>query len=39
MVLVPGMPAEVMIITDKATPWDYFTTPILNSFNRAFREN
>lgn len=37
--LYPGMPAEVMIITQTATPWDYFTTPILKSFDHAFREN
>lgn len=37
--LYPGMPAEVMIITKTATPWDYFTTPILKSFDHAFREN
>ncbi|ETO92378.1 HlyD family type I secretion periplasmic adaptor subunit [Legionella oakridgensis] len=38
-ILYPGMPAEVMIITKKATPWEYFTAPILKSFNRAFRED
>ena len=36
--LFPGMPAEVMIIVKKATPWEYFTSPISKSFNRAFRE-
>ena len=37
--LYPGMPAELMIITKTATPWDYFTTPIVKSFDHAFREN
>jgi HlyD family type I secretion membrane fusion protein len=37
--LYPGMPAEVMIITKTATPWEYFTTPIFKSFDHAFREN
>jgi len=37
--LYPGMPAEVMIITNTATPWEYFTTPIIKSFDHAFREN
>jgi len=37
--LYPGMPAEVMIITKTATPWEYFTTPVISSFNRAFRED
>lgn len=36
--LYPGMPVEVMIITAKLTPWQYFITPITQSFNRAFRE-
>ncbi len=36
--LYPGMPAQVMIITDKRTPMRYFVTPIQDSFSRAFRE-
>lgn len=36
--LYPGMPAQAMIITQKRTAWDYFTSPIKDSFNRAFRE-
>ena len=36
--LYPGMPAEVMIITSKLTPWQYFINPIKKSFGRAFRE-
>lgn len=36
--LYPGMPAQVMIISDKRTPYEYFVTPIKESFNRAFRE-
>lgn len=38
-VLYPGMPVEVMIITNQLTPWEYFTDPIHRSFNRAFRED
>jgi HlyD family type I secretion membrane fusion protein len=37
--LYPGMPAEVMIITNKTSPWVYFTKPIVKSFDRAFRED
>lgn len=36
--LYPGMPAQVMIITEKRTPLQYFIQPIKDSFNRAFRE-
>lgn len=36
--LYQGMPAQVMIITDKRTPLEYFWTPIKDSLNRAFRE-
>lgn len=36
--LYPGMPVEVMIITQKLTPWQYFIAPISRSFNHAFRE-
>lgn len=38
IILYPGMPAHVMIITDKRTPIEYFTAPIRDSFHRAFRE-
>lgn len=34
----PGMPVEVMIITNKMSPWNYFMDPIKRSFQRAFRE-
>ncbi|MGC2855867.1 HlyD family type I secretion periplasmic adaptor subunit [Novispirillum sp. DQ9] len=37
--LVPGMPAEVMIKTGESTVAVYALAPILDSFNRAFREN
>lgn len=37
--LVPGMPAEVMIKTGETTVAFYALAPILDSFNRAFREN
>lgn len=36
--LYPGMPVQVMIVTAKLTPWQYFISPIRSSFNRAFRE-
>jgi len=37
--LYPGMPAEVMIVTGKQTAFDYFLTPVTESFHRAFRED
>lgn len=37
--LVPGMPAEIMIRTGETTVALYALAPILDSFNRAFREN
>ena len=36
--LIPGMPAEVMIITGTATPVEYLLKPILVSLGRALRE-
>lgn len=36
--LVPGMPAEVMIVTGARTPIDYLLTPIVESLGRALRE-
>ncbi|OGT52206.1 MAG: hypothetical protein A3E84_02520 [Gammaproteobacteria bacterium RIFCSPHIGHO2_12_FULL_42_13] len=36
--LYPGMPVEVMIIVDNRTAWEYFVTPIKESYSRAFRE-
>ena len=36
--LHPGMPANVMIIVDRRTPFDYFITPLKESFGKAFRE-
>lgn len=37
--ITPGMPAEVLIVTGKKTPFEYFVTPIERSFERAFRES
>lgn len=37
--LVPGMPAEVMIRTGERTFFDYLVTPLVQSFNRSFRES
>lgn len=34
----PGMQAEVMLLTEARTPIEYLTKPLINSFNRAFRE-
>lgn len=36
--LVPGMPAEVMLLTGHRTPIDYLIAPITSSFARALRE-
>jgi len=36
--LTPGMPAQVMIITESRTAFDYIITPLVDSFDRAFRE-
>lgn len=36
--LYPGMPVEVMIITAKRTPLNYFFAPLTESFSRAFKE-
>ena len=33
------MQAEVMIVTGARTTLDYLSRPIVDSFNRAFREN
>ena len=38
LVLYPGMPAEVMIVTGKRTMLEYTLQPIVDSFRRAFRE-
>ncbi|CDZ28586.1 HlyD family type I secretion periplasmic adaptor subunit [Neorhizobium galegae] len=37
--LYPGMPAEVLIIHASRRAIDYITSPVLESFNRAFRED
>ncbi len=37
--LYPGMPAEVLIIHESRRAIDYITSPVLESFNRAFRED
>jgi HlyD family type I secretion membrane fusion protein len=37
--LFPGMPVEVMIITNRLTPWEYFIDPINRSFSHAFKED
>jgi HlyD family type I secretion membrane fusion protein len=37
-VLIPGMPVEVYIKTGDRTAFEYLTQPLMNFFNRAFRE-
>lgn len=37
--LVPGMPADVLIVTGERTALGYFLEPFLESLNRAFRES
>ncbi|MBD9373730.1 HlyD family type I secretion periplasmic adaptor subunit [Rhizobium sp. ARZ01] len=37
--LYPGMPAEVLIIHKSRLAIDYLTSPVVESFNRAFRED
>jgi len=38
LTLIPGMPAEAFIQTDKRTVWNYLVKPATDQFNRAFRE-
>jgi HlyD family secretion protein len=37
-ILVPGMPVEVFIKTSDRTAFEYLTQPLMNFFNRSFRE-
>ncbi len=37
--LLPGMPAEVMLLDSKQTLFSYLTSPIRDSIRRSFREN
>ncbi len=37
--LLPGMPAEVMLIDSEQTLFSYLTSPIIDSARRRFREN
>ncbi len=34
----PGIPVEVFMTTDNRTPLSFFVQPVMNYFNRAFRE-
>lgn len=36
--LIPGMPVEAYIRTDERSPIQYLTKPLMDYFNRAFRE-
>jgi len=38
LILYPGMPADVMIVTGKRSMLDYMMQPVTDSFRRAFRE-
>ena len=38
-VLIPGMPVEAFIRTDERSPLTYLIKPMMDYFNRAFREN
>jgi HlyD family secretion protein len=37
--LVPGMPVETFTQTEERTALTYFTKPLADQFERAFREN
>lgn len=37
--MVPGMPVQTMIMTGTSSVAFYALRPLLDSFNRAFREN
>ena len=37
--LMPGMPADVFILTGERTAMDYFVRPLVNSITRSFRES
>lgn len=39
MELYPGMPVQVMIVTAKRSPFNYFFSPVWTSFDKAFRED
>ncbi|MDW4549741.1 HlyD family type I secretion periplasmic adaptor subunit [Defluviimonas sp. D31] len=39
LVLLPGMPVESFLQTGDRTPLSYLTKPMVNYFNRAFRES
>ena len=36
--LLPGMPVEVFVSTDQRTAMSYLAKPLVDQFNRAFRE-
>lgn len=38
LVLVPGMPAEVLIVTQERTMFDYLVEPFRDAWRRSFRE-
>lgn len=39
LALIPGMPVEVYIQTGERSPMNYLLKPMMDYFNRAFREN
>jgi hypothetical protein len=38
LVLLPGMPAEIYLSTHEQTAAAYFARPLIDQFERAFRE-
>jgi hypothetical protein len=36
--LIPGMPVEVLIVTERRTMFDYISKPFRDAFWRSFRE-
>ena len=38
-IVQPGMPTEVLIVTGVSTPAQYLIEPLINSFNRAWRDS
>lgn len=38
IILYPGMPVQVMIISEKRSPFNYFIAPFKQSFKKAFKE-
>lgn len=37
--MLPGMPAEIMLLSGEQTLLDYIVSPVRDSLNRSFREH